>query len=1061
MRFWRLQPVKSPVSSTAYSRQTKRARGGERKRRLSPTFALLEDRCLLSTPTVTTLGISASSLTYGQSELFSATVTTNPPSGTTPTGGTVTFMDGPTTLATKALSAGSATFSTTSLGAGLHVVTAIYSGDAQFGGSHSGISSGSIITTEAGGGMGDGGPATQAPTNVPFGVAIAPNGDLFIAENSSNAIRKVSGATGTITTVAGNGVSGYSGDGGAATSAEMSAPAGVAVDSTEQHLFIADAGNHVIREVNLVTGVITTVAGNGTKGYSGDGGPATAAMLFDPSGVALDSAGDLFIADTGNNAVREVSVATGKIATVAGNGTIGATGDGGPATAATLHFPMGLVLDSLGNIFIADSFNNKVREVKAATGVITTVAGTGVAGDTGNGGQAISATLNEPLALAVNSSGELLIADLQNNVVRKVILGTGNITQVAGTGTAGYTGDGGAATSAKLNKPAGVALDATTGNFFIADSSNNVVREVVASTGNINPFSGNGSAGFYGDGGSATLATLHSASGVAVDSNGDVFIADTANNRIREVNATTGVITTVAGTGIAGYSGDGGAATSATLNQPTGVALDSSGNILIADFGNSVIRKVNVATGVITTVAGNGTTGYSGDGGPATSAELANPRSVVLDSFGNIIIADSANSVVREVSASTGKITTIAGDGNTGDSGDGGPATAAELNLPEGIAVDSFGNIFIADLGNNKIRKVTAAGTISTVAGNGTTGSSGDGGPATSAELNAPINIAVDSAGNLFIADSNNNKIREVSAATGNITTVVGNGVGNYRGDGGAPLSAELNQPDAVAVGITGTLYIADQRNNVIREVSTTYVGQNVTVAKAALSITAVSETMAAGQAVPALTASYNGFVNGDSVASLTTPPVLSTTATSASPPGVYSITASGATSPNYTITFVPGSLTVTPSSPPSPPPVAPTIVGESVVINQKFNKKHKPIGKATLSGYTITFSTAMDQTALANHANYQVALKVIKKVKVGKKKVPKTLLQAIGFSVSQVTSNSVTLKLAGNQKFPKGGQITVIATPPGGVDNTSDVFLAHNGVLAISPAGKRITLMS
>jgi sugar lactone lactonase YvrE len=304
-----------------------------------------------------------------------------------------------------------------------------------------------------------------------------------------------------------------------------------------------------------------------------------------------------------------------------------------------------------------------------------------------------------------------------------------------------------------------------------------------------------------------------------------------------EVAFTPGIITTVAGNGTAGYSGDGGPATGAELSAVTGAATDSAGNLYIADWSNHRIRKVNASTGVITTVAGNGTLGYSGDGGQATAAELCLPNGVALDSVGNLYIADWYNNRIRKVTVSTGIITTVAGIGPTniggGYSGDGGLATSAELDLPTNLTFDSAGNLYIADSNNHRIRKVNAStGVIATVAGNGTPGYSGDGGPATSAELNYPSDMTFDSAGNLYIADAQNERIREVNASTGVITTVAGNGtsnpgpnglpVGGYAGDGGSATSAELSIPYGVALDGAGNLYIADEQNYRIRKVSVT-----------------------------------------------------------------------------------------------------------------------------------------------------------------------------------------------------------------------------------------------
>jgi sugar lactone lactonase YvrE len=258
-------------------------------------------------------------------------------------------------------------------------------------------------------------------------------------------------------------------------------------------------------------------------------------------------------------------------------------------------------------------------------------------------------------------------------------------------------------------------------------------------------------------------------------------------------------------------------------NNPRGVAVDGAGNLYIADTSNFRIREVAAATGVITTVAGNGTSAYSGDGGAATSAELQYPSGVAVDSAGNLYIADTSNFRIREMSAGTGIITTVAGDGTAGYSGDGGPATSAELYSPEGVAVDAAGDIYINDSSNGRIREVSAGtGIITTVAGDGTAGYSGDGGAATSAELNYPSGVAVDGAGDIYIADSSNSRIREVSAGTGIITTIAGNGTAAYNGDVRAATSPELNYPDGVAIDGAGNLYIADTYNSVIAEVQVT-----------------------------------------------------------------------------------------------------------------------------------------------------------------------------------------------------------------------------------------------
>ena len=315
----------------------------------------------------------------------------------------------------------------------------------------------------------------------------------------------------------------------------------------------------------------------------------------------------------------------------------------------------------------------------------------------------------------------------------------------------------------------------------------------------INTLAGNGTAGYSGDTGPATSAQLSYPQGIALDAADNMYIADTYNNRIRKVS--NGVIITVAGGGTS--RSDNISATSAALNQPSGVAVDAAGNLYIADSGNNVIRKVS--NGVITTVAGNGTAGFSGDNGPATSAQLYNPDGVAVDSAGNLYIADMNNSRIRKVS--NGVITTVAGTGTAGFSGDNGPVARAQLDSPDGVAVDAAGNLYIADMDNNVIRKVSN-GVIYTVAGNGTAGFSGDNGPATSAQLYIPTGVAVDTAGNLYIADHQNDRIRKVS--NGVITTVAGNGTLGYNGDDIPATSAALGWPYGAAVDASGDVFFSE-----------------------------------------------------------------------------------------------------------------------------------------------------------------------------------------------------------------------------------------------------------
>ena len=525
---------------------------------------------------------------------------------------------------------------------------------------------------------------------------------------------------------------------------------------------------------------ITTVAGGGIQNNI----PGILADISSAERVAVDKNGNAYIASYGLNQVFKLNP-SGQLFVIAGNSAAGFGGDGGPATSAQLNYPRGVSVDSSGNLFIADTFNSRIRRVDAATQTITTVVGTGSncypsTATCGDGGPATSAELSNSAGVTVDSSGNLFIADGGNYRIRRVDAARQTITTVVGTGGNCYPstatcGDGGPATAAQV-WPIGVALD-TSGNLFIADSANTRIRRVDAATETITTAAGGGTGG---DGGLASNSILVGPYGVAVDSSGNLLISedsslilDNTNCRVRRVDAATQIITTLAGNGSHGFSGDGGLATSAQLNTPWGLSVDSSENLFIADSDNNRIRRRDAVTQVITTVAGNDTQGFSGDGGPATSAELHLPTGVALDSSENLFIADWGNNRIRRVDAVTQVISTVAGNGSQGFSGDGGLATSAQLTRPIAVAVDSLGNLFVGDGGNNRIRRVDAVTqVISTVAGNGSQGFSGDGGPATSAALSDFSGVAVDGSGDLFIADFANNRIRKVALHPQDFTLV-------------------------------------------------------------------------------------------------------------------------------------------------------------------------------------------------------------------------------------------------------------------------------------------------
>jgi len=610
-----------------------------------------------------------------------------------------------------------------------------------------------VLTVYAGNGIagysGDGGPATEAQIWNPFDLAVDYSGNLYIADYSNSRIRKVD-SDGNITTFAGNGYNGYSGDGSVASGASIGNPESLAVDSSG-NVYFSGAGYRVCKIDT--SGIVTTVAGNGTYGFSGDGGPATAAQTKVPRGVAVDIFGNLYFADNSNYRVRKVD-SSGIITTVAGNGTQGFSGDGGQATDAQLGIPYGVTVDSTGNLYISDIQYKRVRKVDNG-GIIATFAGDGGVLFSGDGGPATMASIFNPYVIEFDISDNLYISDSGHNRIRKVD-NSGTINTVAGNGAVSYYEDGVPAKSTQLANPYGVATDGA-GNFYISDYGRQSVRKV-DSDGNISTVAGNGTQGYSGDGGPAITAQLWNPGGLAVDSAGNLYIADKTNQRVRKVD-TAGVVTTVAGNGAQGYSGDGGPATAAQLRQPSDVTVDSAGNLYIADSANYSIRKVD-STGTIMTIAGNGTFGFSGDGGPATGAQMESPNGVVLDSSSNLYI--STNYRIRKVDG-TGIISTVAGDGTAGFAGDGGPATAAKLNNASGLALDNAGNLFIAERSNQRIRMVDTSGIITTVAGNGIDGFSGDGGPATAAQLDVPTGLASDSNGSLYIGDTGNSRIRKVS----------------------------------------------------------------------------------------------------------------------------------------------------------------------------------------------------------------------------------------------------------------------------------------------------------
>ena len=644
-----------------------------------------------------------------------------------------------------------------------------------------------VVTTTAGGYFGDGGSPLAAALAYPRFVARDSKGNIYISDAENHRIRKVS--QGVITTFAGTGISGFSGDSGLARNAQLSYPVGLVFDSAG-NLIIADGGNNRVRMVDT-TGTITTIAGTGTAGFSGDGGPAILAEFNNPWGLALDTAGNLYVTDIFNQRVRKIDT-SGTVNTVAGNGTAGYNGDGIPATSASLNSPRGIVLDSSGDLYIADAFNFRVRKVDTS-GIISTFAGDGMQGFSGDGGPAIDANVGRPRGLILRGN-QLLIANAGQGHIRYVGFASGIINSLAGS-FIGYDGDGHAPLASQFNAPTGMLL-LHSGSLLVVDEINARVRTITSSI--VTTFAG----GYIGDNQPATRAAFAAPENLAFDLFGNYYVADAGGNRIRKVDP-TGRITTVAGTGVSGYTGDSGPATQAQLYTPFGVAADPFGNLFISDTTNLAIRKVDTS-GTITTFA--------------TDPSFSDLLTVVSDNSGNLYVADDGNCVVHKIT-STGAVSIVAGVvGNCGYNGDGIPATTALLNGPYGVAIDARGNLYLGDYGNNRVRKVNTSGIITTIAGNGNCGFSGDGGTATLAMLCSPEGVAVDPSGNVYIGDYSNLRIRKVNRA-GKINTIAGSGLAGYNGDNLPATSTNIGGPVTPSVDILGNIYFLDDDASRVRKI--------------------------------------------------------------------------------------------------------------------------------------------------------------------------------------------------------------------------------------------------
>ena len=636
------------------------------------------------------------------------------------------------------------------------------------------------VNTLAGtGSLGDGAVATAALLEFPQAVAVDSNGQVLVGDTANLRIRVVK-KDGTITTFA------------VGTSYCMK------TDSAG-NIYAVDGAFRVYKI--SPQGDISLFAGAG-PGFDGDGGPATKAKFNAPMGVTVDAQNNVYVADMNNQRIRKITP-DGVVNTLAGNGTANFGRENISATSSPLAYPSGIEIDGAGNLYIAEIW--RIRKV-ATNGLISTIAGNG---NEPNDGNAISTAIGSTVALAMDKSNNLYLADAEFNMIR-MINPSGLISTIAGSKTAGFAGDGQYGFKALFNTPMGIALDGQN-NVYVADEKNHRIRKITAA-GLVSTIAG--ASHFDGDGGAATKALLHRPEHAIKDAAGNLFIADTVNNRIRKVDA-SGVISTVAGYGECDFSGDLLKAVTAGLCGPNGLAFDVSGNLYIADSGTHRVRRID-SKGTMNTVAGSGATT-----GPVTTdplaAALKRPYGLAYDPSGQLYVSDQANHWIWALNLNSApmKLNAVAGNGTAGNQGDGGLATAANLNGPTHLAVGSDGSLYIADSLNEKVRKVV--GTPS--AGTGVISTVLSAAALPSLQLAGLDGIAVDAAGNLYATWVLSDVIT-VTTPNGQTRVIGGNGDSGFAGDGGLALSATFNAPSGISVDTAGDLYVADWYNNRIRKLT-------------------------------------------------------------------------------------------------------------------------------------------------------------------------------------------------------------------------------------------------
>lgn len=593
------------------------------------------------------------------------------------------------------------------------------------------------------------------------------------------------------------------------TAARFVDPSHVALDGVG-NLYVADRTNKVIRKVVLATGAVTTFAG--TYGVSGAAdGIGTAAQFETITGILADSSGNLYVSDARSSTIRKVVLATAAVSTIAGTAYMTGSADG-IGSAARFLAPGGLALDSSGNLYIADGSARTIRKMVLSSGTVTTIAGSsGMIGSFD--GIGTNALFGGPHGLSLDGNGNLFVADRGNNNIRKIVLSSGAVTTLAGM--AGMTGGAdGTGASARFNSPMDVAADRN-GNLYVSDSANGTIRKVVVATGAVSTLAGMALYRGSSDG-TGAAANFNALEGLALDGSGNLYVADSGNQAVRRVVTSTGVVTTIAGSARHNGNTDGTGA-SARFTGPGFMVPDGCGNLYVSDSDNYAIRKVVAATGTVTTVAGTAFLAGSTDG-TGTDARFNTPAGLALDPFGNLYVADYRNHTIRKVTLSTGAVSTVAGMAGMKGSADG-TGTAARFGFPNGLALDSSSNLYVADGDNSTIRKMSlASGAVTTLAGLAGVPGSVDG-TGSAARFSYPCALAMEGSVNLYVADCRDNTIRKVVLATGTVTTLAGmsGAKGSTDGTGAA---ARFNTPAGLGLDGNGNLYVADYLNATLRKVS-------------------------------------------------------------------------------------------------------------------------------------------------------------------------------------------------------------------------------------------------